>query len=269
MSTSIKVATLNVHNRHDRWAQRRHLIVAEIMDQMPHLVSLQEINFPMGQGKWLRNQINSRISGSPRQPYRLVQERMHHVIHGYFEGVGILTRVPVISHDALNLGYDGRVALRANVELPTGDSLDFVTTHLHAVAHDREARLEQVMLLIGWLNDTGRVPLQVIAGDFNEIPSGPAIQYMKQTYHSALEETRGYEPLATFPTALTPRSDDWSGCLDYIFISSTIAVEHAALFANIAHEEQATLYPSDHVGLVALLNIDNHDAARVSASKRV
>lgn len=269
MSTSIKVATLNVHNRHDRWAQRRHLIVAEIMDQMPHLVSLQEINFPMGQGKWLRNQINSRLSGSARGPYRLVQRRIRHVIQGYFEGVAILTRLPVISHDALNLGYDGHVALRANVELPTGDSLDFVATHLHAVARDREARLEQVMLLTGWLNDTGRVPLQVIAGDFNEIPSGPAIEYMKQTYNSALEEARDYEPLATFPTALAPRTDDWSGCLDYIFISSAIGVEEAALFAKRAPEEDATLYPSDHVGLVAVLSVEDPVAMRLSGSRRV
>lgn len=258
-----------MHNRQDRWAQRRHLIVAEIMDQMPDLVSLQEINFPMGQGKWLCSQINSRISGSPRQPYRLVQKRMQNLIHGYLEGVAVLTTLPVISHDTLNLGYDGRVALRANVELPTGDSLDFVATHLHAVAHDHEARLEQVMLLIGWLNDTGRVPLQVIAGDFNEIPSGPAIQYMKQTYHSAMEEGRGYEPLATFPTALRARSDDWSGCLDYIFVSSNMTVQHTAIFANKAHEEQPTLYPSDHVGLVASLFIDDHVAARVSESRRV
>lgn len=269
MSTSIKVATLNVHNRHDRWAQRRHLIVAEIMDQLPHLVSLQEINFPMGQGKWLRNQINTRLTGSSREPYRLVQRRIYHVIHGYFEGVAILTRLPVISHDALNLGYDGRVALRANVELPTGESLDFVAVHLHAIARDREARLEQVMLLIGWLNDTGRVPLQVIAGDFNEIPSGPAIEYMKQTYNSALEDNRGHEPLATFPTALAPRLDDWSGCLDYIFISSNIGVVEASIFAKRAPEEQATLYPSDHVGLVAQLQVEDPVTVRLSRRTRV
>lgn len=269
MSTSIKVATLNVHNRHDRWAQRRHLIVAEIMDQSPHLVSLQEINFPIGQGTWLRNQINTRLSGSPREPYHLVQRRLHHVIHGYFEGVAILTRLPVISHDALNLGYDGRAALRANVELPTGDSLDFVAVHLHAIARDREARLEQVMLLTGWLNDTGRIPLQVIAGDFNEIPSGPAITFMKQTYTSALEAARGHEPLATFPTALAPRSDDWSGCLDYIFISSNIGVEEASLFAKHAAADQAALYPSDHVGLMTVLCIEDPVTVRLSGSKRV
>ena len=253
MRASVKVATLNLHNRHDRWAQRRHLVVAQIMDQMPDLVSLQEINFATGQGKWLRNQINSRISGSPSRPFRLVQERLHHLIRGYFEGVGILTQLPVISKDSISLGYEGRVALRANVALPSGESLDFVATHLHSVSHDREARLEQVMLLNGWLNDVGRVPLQVIAGDFNEVPDGPAVVHMKQTYRSALAVVRGYEPLATYPTALASNTDGWSGCLDYIFVSSNIRVQNAELFANKPSEQHGTLYPSDHVGLVATL----------------
>lgn len=264
IATALKVATLNLHNRHDRWKKRRHLVVAQIVDEMPALVSLQEINFPIGQGKWLRNQINMRLTGSSRQPYRLIQKRLHHVIHGYFEGVGILTQLPVVAQDAVNLGYDGRVALRANVTLPSGASLDFVATHLHAVSHDREARLEQVMLLTGWLSEIGRVPLQVIAGDFNEVPDGPAIKYMKQTYCSALAEARGYEPLATFPTALAPRSDGWSGCLDYIFVSSNLAVETASLFANKPDAEDKTLYPSDHVGLVATLRPGGRAPARDS-----
>jgi len=269
MTTTVKVATLNLHNRQHRWSERRHLIVAEIMDQMPDLVSLQEINFPIGQGQWLRSQINTRISGSPRRPYRLIQKRTHHLIRGYFEGIGILTRLPIISHDAISLGYDGRVALRANVTLASGDSLDFVATHLHSVARDREARLEQVLTLTGWINDVGRVPLQVIAGDFNEVPDGPAIQQMKQTYRSALAQVRGYEPLATFPTVLAPGHGGWSGCLDYIFVSSAIQVIDAALFANKAHDEDETLYPSDHVGLVALLSIVERAPSRRSPQKRV
>lgn len=269
MDSLVKVATLNVHNRYHRWSQRRHLIVSEIVDLLPDLVSLQELNFPLGQGKWIRNQINIRLSGSPRAPYRLLQKRLFHVIQGYYEGVGILTRLPVISYDSLNLGYEGRVALRANVSLATGESLDFVATHLHSVAHDHEARLEQVLLLSGWLNDVSRVPLQVIAGDFNELPGGLAIRQMKQTYRSALEEARGFEPVATFPTALVPNADGWSGCLDYIFISSEIAVQSAAIFANKSHEEEKDLYPSDHVGLTATLQIEERAPLRSTPQQRV
>lgn len=269
MTTRLKVATLNLHGRQHRWRERRHLIVAQVMDAEPDLLSLQEINFATGQAKWLRSQINTRLSGSPREPYRLVQKQMVRLLRGSLEGVGILTRLPVISNDALDLGYDGRVAQRANVALPSGETLDFVAIHLHHVAYDRQARLEQVMTLTGWLNDTGGVPLQVVAGDFNEVPDGPAIGQMKQGYRSAMEEVRGYEPLATFPTALEPRPDGWAGCLDYVFISSGIEVVEAKIFANKPSGEDETLYPSDHVGLLATLEVKERARARRSGPRRV
>lgn len=252
---SLTVATLNLRNRQDRWRERRHLIVAQVLDEAPDLLGLQEIYLPLGQGRWLRNQINTRLGGSTHSPYRLVQKRRHHLLHGYFDGIGILTRLPIISHDSLPLGHGGRVALRLNVALSSGQTLDFVTTHFHHVAHDQQARREQAMALIGWLREVGRVQRQVIVGDFNEVPEGPAIAQMKQAYRSAYAAVHGHEPLATFPTALVNRSDGWAGCLDYIFISSGLRAEGAQLCCHRAAADDDTLYPSDHVGLLAKLEI--------------
>jgi endonuclease/exonuclease/phosphatase family metal-dependent hydrolase len=253
----LTVATLNLRNRQDRWLERRRLIVAELLDTRPDLVSLQEIHRPIGQGKWLCNQINHRLSGSAKKPYHLVQCRRRHLIKGYFEGIGILSQLPILSHDAVSLGYGGRVALRANVELPTRQTLDFVAVHLHSVAEDREARFEQIMQLNGWLNDRNAVKNQVIAGDFNEVPDGPAIRQMKQVYRSAFVEARGYDPIATYPTALVTRPDGWAGCLDYIFVSKAIdRVFDAQIFCRKPSAEDPTLYPSDHVGLLVTLEID-------------
>jgi endonuclease/exonuclease/phosphatase family metal-dependent hydrolase len=252
----IKVATLNLRGRHDRWQRRRELVVAEILNEQPELVSLQEISRPIGQGRWLRTQINVRLSGSPKRPYRLLQQPLKHLTRGRFEAVGILTKLPVVSVDMTPLGYGGRVALRVNVELPSRETLDFVAVHLHNIASDREARVEQVMRLSGWLQSHNPVPLQVVAGDFNEIPSGPAVKLMKQSFRSAFVETRGYDPLATFPTALVSRSDGWSGCLDYIFVSQAIPkVVDARIFCRRPAADDPTLYPSDHVGLLASLAI--------------
>lgn len=251
----ITVATLNLRNRQDRWLERRHLIVSQLLDEAPDLIGLQEIYLPLSQGQWLRNQLNSRLSGSADSPYRLIQKRRHHLIYGYFEGLGILTKLPVISHDSLALGYGGRVALRLNVALSSGQTLDFVTTHLHHVAHAREARKEQVMALVGWLQDVGRVRLQVIVGDFNEVPDGPAIAQMKQAYRSAYASAHGHEPLATFPTALVDEQDGWAGCLDYIFMSSGVQAQEARICCHKPAAEDDTLYPSDHVGLLAKLEI--------------
>jgi endonuclease/exonuclease/phosphatase family metal-dependent hydrolase len=251
----LTVATLNLRNRQNRWRERRHLIVSQLLDASPDLIGLQEIYLPLGHGRWLRNQINSRLGGSTHTPYRLVQKRRQHLLHGYFDGIGILTRLPIISQDGLALGHGGRVALRLNVALSSGQTLDFVTTHLHHVAHDRQARQEQVMALIGWLRQVGRVQRQVIAGDFNEVPGGPAIAQMKQAYRSAYAACHGHEPLATFPTALVDRPDGWAGCLDYIFLSSGLRVQQAGLCCHRAAANDDTLYPSDHVGLLAELEI--------------
>ena len=250
--TKISVATLNLRNRSDRWLERRQLIVAELLELQPDLVGLQEIYMPIRQGYWLRNQLNARLSSKP--PYRLLQARKRHPIKGYFEGIGILARLPVISCDIVSLGYEGRVALRANIELPTGLGVDFVVTHLHHIAHDRQARLEQVMTLTGWLNNRNAAPYQIVVGDFNELPDGPASQQMKVSYQSAYELARGREPLATYPTGLV--DEDWAGCLDYIFLSSAIdGARRATLFCTRHASSDDTLFPSDHVGVLAEIDI--------------
>lgn len=252
----IQVATLNLHNRQDHWLERRKMIVAELVDTRPDLLSLQEIYLPLGQARWLRNQINSRLTGSARRPYQLVQRARGHLIGGFFDGVGILSRLPIVSHDALNLGYGGRMALRANVELPNRANLDFVAVHFQPGSADREAREEQALQLTGWLSTHQPTPMQVIAGDFNETPDGPAIKLVKQTFHSAFEEFRGYEPPATYPTALKTNSDGWSGCLDYVFVSRAAnRVKEARLFCNRPSPDDPRIFPSDHVGLLVTLDL--------------
>lgn len=253
----LTVATINLRHGADRWAERRWLLVTQLVEAAPDLISLQEISFPIGQGTWLRDQMNARLAkGAGGRPYRLVQKRKQHLIKGYYEGIGVLSRLPVLYHDFISLGYGGRVALRANVELPTRHPLDFVAVHLHHIPHDQQAREEQTMRLVGWLNSRRRVPLQVIAGDFNELPDGPAIRTMKQSYRSAYALVHGHEPLATCPTALVPVTDGWAGCLDYIFVSPAVTrIRTAAIFCNQPAENDDTLYPSDHVGLIATLDL--------------
>lgn len=247
-------ATLNLNNRANRWLARRGPLVAQLMDSQPDLLALQEVYFPLAQARWLRHQLNNRISGSSRGPYQLAQRRKRHLINGYFEGVAVLSKLPIITHDSVGLGYGGRVALRVNVELPSHRALDFVTVHLHHPRHDRQARQEQVMALIGWLNDRSRTPLQLIAGDFNETPDGPAIRQMKLVYDSAYERVYGREPAATFPTAVVADWETEARCLDYIFLSKAFrAVQSAELFCRRPAPDDPNLYPSDHVGLLARL----------------
>lgn len=251
------VATLNLRNRMDRWYERRELIVAEIIEKQPDVLALQEISMPIGQGRWLRNQVNLRLTGRSGRPYRLIQRRKRHLVEGYKEGIGFLVKLPVVAQSTLGLGYRGRVALRLTLELATGQLVDVVCTHFHHGQENIEARHEQAMQLVGWLTeDNNRIPLQIVAGDFNDVPGSLAIQTVKQVYRSAYEVKHGHEPLATFPTALVERTGPLGVCLDYIFISKAIkAVEQAKIFARRAAASDNTLYPSDHVGLIVRLGV--------------
>lgn len=255
MTTRVKVATINLHGRADRWKERRHLLTEQIVETAPDLVGLQELHLPTRQGKWLCKQVNLRLTGTDRKPYRLVQKRYQHLVNGYFEGVGVLSRLRVLYHDGIGLGNGGRVALRIHVELPSHQTMDFVCTHLHHVATDKEARLEEAMKLVGWLHSHKHVPIQVIAGDLNETPDGLAVHYIKQSFRSAYEVVHGRDPLATFPTALTI-SNKPAVCLDYILVSPAVRrVPSAMLFCNKPDREDDTLFPSDHVGILATLEV--------------
>ena len=257
---TIRVATINIRNRQNRWFKRRHLLVGQLIDSAPDLISLQEIDFTIAQGRWLRGQINARLGRENKRPYTLIQKRKRHPIEGYRQGVGVLTRLPIVYHDVLNLGYGGLPALRVNIRLPNNRTLDFVATHLHSGLNNHQARQEQVMLLTGWLKNQKWVPNQIIAGDFNAEPNTLAIQYVKQQFLSSYEQVHQYEPIATYPTALidpnspydSSLSHGWAGCLDYIFVSTDIkAVKSAKIFLDKPADDDPNLYPSDHVGILA------------------
>ena len=258
---AFSIATINLSGSTHRWLARRHLLVGQLLDASPDLIALQNINRAIGQGRWIVHQVNARMADDGRIPYRLVQAR-HGSVRRFFEGVGIITRLPVIYFDYLALGKQGGLALRVNLELPAGaagsrrQSLDFVSVHLQHGVKRGEARLEQAMTLTGWINEDRRVPLQLIAGDFNEPPDHSAIKHMRQSYRSAYTTAMGTEPLATYPTNLVQPQPVDAVCLDYVFISSAVyKVTAASILFDRSSTEDDTLYPSDHVGLMVSLEV--------------
>jgi endonuclease/exonuclease/phosphatase family metal-dependent hydrolase len=258
---TFSAATINLRAGAERWLARRHLLVGQIVDTTPDIIAFQEIRLSFGQGHWLARQANIRLTGDARHPYRLVLARRTG-LHRFTEAVGVMTRLPIIYHDSLPLGVDDQVALRVNVELPAGaagtrrQSLDFVSVQLHHGDSGREARVEQAMNLVGWINEKRRVPLQVIAGDFAEPPGGEAVAFMRQSYRSALAEVNRRDPLATFPTNLLQPQPVPAICLDYVFVSPAVyRVTRAEIFCDRAAADDDTLYPSDHVGLLVSLEV--------------
>lgn len=248
----LSILTFNLHNIYDRWLGRRELIVRGLMERMPDVILFQEVNVANAQARWLVNQLNLR---SQTRLYSMCQAPQRQFVLGYFDGLAILSKYPILYKEVLKLP-DNRVALLANIELSNGTSVDIITSHLTPGEYVPDIRYEQVMQLTGWLSVSGRAPYQIIGGDLNDVPESRAVQRMKQRYVSVWESIHGREPLATFPTALGDYDSDWTGCLDYIFTTSNVTPIDISLFGDKIHAEDPTLFMSDHVGLLAgvLLN---------------
>ena len=245
------IITINLHGRRERWRERRPFLIAQLLELLPDIICLQEVHLSTGQGRWLKTQLNERLAvqeDGVNASYQLVKKRGGLTAS---KGVAILTRLPIMTHNALPLAHGNQIALRVNVELPSRKTVDVVTTQLHPAPHAVEARAEQVTAIMGWLRTNRRTRLQIVAGDFNETPTGLAIQRIKQGYRSTYETANGYEPLATYPTAVLTKNEP-ATCRDYLFLSPAIKrVQSASICCHKPADTDPHLYPSTHVGLFA------------------
>ena len=245
------IVTINLHGRRERWRERRPLLVAQLLEIVPDIICLQEVHLSTGQGRWLKAQLNDRLAvqkDGAGVVYQFIQKRGDFLSS---MGVAILTTLPIMSHDALPLPHGSQIALRVNVELPSRQTVDVVTTQLHPTPHSVETRAEQATAIMGWMRSNRRTRLQIVAGDFSETPTGLAIQRMKQGYRSAYAVANGHEPLATYPTAVfNTREMKTAVCRDYIFLSPAIKqVQSARICCHKPADTDPNVYPSTHVGL--------------------
>lgn len=264
---TLKVATLNLRHNADEWEQRAPLIVEELHRYRPHLVALQEVWLPIEQGAWLANELNLRAPEGTAAPYVWVQ-RPKWGIGGGIEAVGVLSRIPVLESDGVDLP-GGRVASSVLVKWK-GTPIHFVSVHLHFGPPDASdgVRRSQIRGMHAWLQRREELrrpdeprPLTIIAGDFNATPETSATLLMREQWRSVFERLHGTEPEWTFGT---PLADRWSlaegfelikGTLDYIFVSPELEPAAANLFCTEPSPFDATIYPSDHLGIYAELRV--------------
>ena len=63
--------------------------------------------------------------------------------------------------------------------------------------------------------------------------------------------------IATYPTALASTANNASACRDYIFISKRLgSVLDVQLLCRKSAAEDPTLYPSNHIGLLAEIGVN-------------
>lgn len=244
----LHVATLNILNLADRWHERLSLILADMAALQPDLLGLQEVVYVMQQ---------DRLLGAAGEGH-------YGAIRGWAGrpeyGNSLLVREPLFATDVerLELGLN-RSAHRAVVPLPGGATVLIVVTHLHHVVDGASQRDEQAKAILEWLDGAPATTARVMVGDFNANPQEPApIRIRAAGYRSAYAEANGADPAVTWPSGLQAPAMDTDGspeCLDYIWVSGAVRVVDSRLVFDRPDPEDPTLYPSDHLGIAAHLEI--------------
>lgn len=153
-------------------------------------------------------------------------------------GNAILSRFPIRAnaHCALP-GRERRSVLAADLELPAGGNLRFVTTHLDL---DAESRLESVPVLRAFLKGLPPLPT-ILGGDFNDLP-GSVIVHAFARAGWALASGDRFSP--TYP-AHAPETR-----IDYLL--------SRGLPANMSLDQTRVIkepLASDHCPLLAVLTV--------------
>lgn len=259
---ALKVVTINILRKQARWPERRALLARGLAEQNADLIALQEVALPDNTAQWLADELDGyHVWLCPKTG-----------AHAHREGIAILSRVPVSHHSTLDLQTQSRVAQAVRVEI-SGQPLLFCNGHYFWKPLESEQRTRQVRLLLDWL---GAQPadLPIIAvGDFNGTPESRALQLMRSRFASAHVAVHGCEPDWTCPTPLgysgwaqwaksyvlsllaNRQFKLWRGTLDYIFVNGRIRVQDCRVILNQPAPHDPTLYPSDHVGLSATLEL--------------
>lgn len=262
----IKLVTINILNDLSRWEQRRGLLACGLAELQPDLVALQEVRLPQNPARWLAEQMGLEyIYLSPKSGPE-----------ASLEGLAILSRLPFENQESLPLGGQHRIAQRVQIRV-NGLPLALCNGHYFWQPGESAERLRQAERVSKWMADMAGNPHRIVCGDFNGTPETSAVQYLRQHYTSAYAAIHGQEPEYTCPTPL-PRSrlasirtflgfflllrpghidSKWRGTLDYIFVDHRLKVLDCRVVLDQPAQENPNIYPSDHFGLYARLEIGN------------
>jgi len=243
----LHVATLNIRNLADRWFERLPLLLADMAALQPDVLGLQEVVYPMQQDRLIG------AAGDGR--YGIVRGWAGRPEYGN----SLLVREPLAAwdEDRLDLG-NARSILRVVVPV-AGQPVLVAVTHLHHVVEAAAERDRQTALALDWLAASPPAPVQVVMGDFNAHPQEPAAERMRAAgFRSAYAEANGADPAVTWPSGIQAPGMDTDGepaCLDYIWIRGSVRAMEARLTFDRPAAGDPTLYPSDHFGLAARLEL--------------
>jgi len=262
----VKVVTINILFELEEWIQRRELLVNGLASEQADLIALQEVKLPEDTSAWLAEKLG--------MPYVYLVPKKPSDEHSTHYGVAILSRHPFLRQEMLDLQSQGRVAQYVEV-MVDGQPLVFCNGHYYWYPGSHPERDLQLQRILDWLGQLAPAMPVIAVGDFNGTPDTSAIALMRQHFTSAYAAYHGQEPEYTCPTPLARRNwkklirhtwrnlvvnhtwRSWRGTLDYIFVNHHVQVQNCQLILNQPAPNTRTLYPSDHFGIAAELQIQD------------
>ena len=194
MSAAEKGDTLKLMTYNLRFGELASMeqIADYISSQHPDIVALQECD-------WATN----RTRAPHQNGVKFVNELAYHTgmfgiygksinYAGGYYGIGLLSRYPILRYERVLLPNDGKTEQRsmliADIELPDGQVITFVNTHLEVKT--AQMRIEQVQFINEYLKDC---PNQLfLAGDMNATPDTEEMEMLRQGWTDLTDRVYTY-----------------------------------------------------------------------------
>jgi endonuclease/exonuclease/phosphatase family metal-dependent hydrolase len=181
-------------------------------------------------------------------------------VMGFDEGPAVLSRFPITAHEVVGLPrcrkfFDPRALLRAEVQAPAG-TLQIFSTHTSHDACQVRAVADAVQ------RHRGRLPM-IVMGDFNAVEGTPWIASLRSeagfvdAFRVANPAARGF----TVWQRIEARTPTVARRVDYVFVvpgreaTGRVVASHVVLDQPERGQDGAMLWPSDHYGVLARVDV--------------
>lgn len=259
-SSEVRIASLNLLHDFPHFGyltERLELVAREIEALDADIVCLQEVSWTTSAGLVAR-----RLADRLGMNYVYARANGNRWAILFEEGEAVLSRYPLEDAGVQVLEprpapFEQRIALYATALTPIGP-LRVVSVHLTTQEHP-EANAAQAAFLAQWVEGLTAHPV-VIAGDFNAVPDTPQIRHLASrwvdVWRSVHSEAAGRTCCVDSLTA--GPEEPLEKRIDYMFLAGAGLEELRIVDAKLAFDRPGQagggwLWPSDHVGLFAVL----------------
>jgi endonuclease/exonuclease/phosphatase family metal-dependent hydrolase len=247
---NLRIATFNLEQNRKNWQRRRELIVEQLADLNPDILALNEIHIPEQTGRWLQSVARDRLEKN----YCLLQQSKAGD-ESRQQAEGLLSRYPPRETVNLDYGSHNCVALAARFEIGARQ-LDVYVTHLIAARVDDSARQYQVEQLLKWVGMRTDADCSIVCGDFNAAPDQLSTRLMAGTFQASQFAPTAFTPLRDEQGQPThPKWPRMDRCIDYVWFKGKVSLTASGVCFATPASDDPDLWPSDHVGVWADLEI--------------